>query len=512
MRSRRSTHHLRRIRRPASSPRVEILEDRWLLATFTVANTNDGGAGSLRQALLDANATPGTDTVAYNLPGTGPFTIRPTSALPRVDDPIIIDGYTQPGSVVNTRATGDNAVLRVVIDGSAAGAGVTGLTIAAGGSTVRGLVINGFSGAGLKLLGGGNSLIEGNFLGTNASGTAALGNGNLGDGSSTDCLVVFNSSGNTIGGTTAASRNLISGNRGAGLVIEGLGAGAANNLIAGNSIGTNAAGTAALGNGRDGVRIVNAPENTVGGTTPGAGNIIAGTAYVGGISGSGVAISGPGATGNLIVGNSIGTNAAVSIDLGNAGVGVQIDDASGNTIGGTAGGAGNTIAFNRNAGVAVRSGRRNAIAGNAIYSNGGLGIDLGADGMTPNDPDDADTGPNDLQNAPLLISAAPSGGTTTVGGTLHGRRNTAFRIDFHASGTQPTNGVGERRTSLGSLTVSTDDSGNARFTATFPVAAAPGADFAATATDPAGNTSEYSRSVALGAGDRFEANDSLTNA
>ena len=119
-------------------------------ATFTVTNTNDTGPGSLRQAILDANANAGTDTIDFNIPAvtdsgcnavTGVCTIQPTSALPTITDPVIIDGYTQPGASSNTNPTGQglNTVLMIELDGSLAGANSNGLVITAGSSTMRGL-------------------------------------------------------------------------------------------------------------------------------------------------------------------------------------------------------------------------------------------------------------------------------------------------------------------------------------------------------------------------------------
>src|SRR5260221_11162824 len=103
-----------------------------LAATFTVTNTNDSGPGSLRQAILDANGNPGTDTIAFNIPGQGVQTIRPLTPLPPVTDDagVTIDGYTQPGSSPNTLAAGDNAVLLIELDGSAGFGQGTGLTLA----------------------------------------------------------------------------------------------------------------------------------------------------------------------------------------------------------------------------------------------------------------------------------------------------------------------------------------------------------------------------------------------
>ncbi|HYE95667.1 MAG TPA: hypothetical protein VD962_05625, partial [Rubricoccaceae bacterium] len=149
---------------------------------YTVTNTANSGAGSLRQALLDANAHPnsgGPDRVHFAIPGAGPHTIAPSSALPTITDPIVIDGYTQPGSSPNTNPFGQglNTVLKVELSGVNAG-GANGLVIAAGGSTVRGLVINRFGNQGIHLLQQGGNVIEGCFIGTDVDGTASAAGGN----------------------------------------------------------------------------------------------------------------------------------------------------------------------------------------------------------------------------------------------------------------------------------------------------------------------------------------------
>src|SRR5262249_25896312 len=128
-----------------------------VMARYLVTNTADSGTGSLRQAILDANANPGQDLIAFAIPGSGAQTISPTSPLPAITDPVTIDGYTQPGASVNTLAVGDNAVLLIQLDGGSAGVGATGLHITAGHSTVRGLDISGFdyapgfSGTGIRI-------------------------------------------------------------------------------------------------------------------------------------------------------------------------------------------------------------------------------------------------------------------------------------------------------------------------------------------------------------------------
>ncbi len=155
--------------------------------SLVVTNTNDSGPGSLRQAILDANANPGLDTITFDIPGTGVQTISPTSPLPSITDPVVIDGYTQPGASQNTNGPGlgDNAVLLIDLDGSRVGQVVGGLRIDAGASTVRGLAITGFGfgASGSAFLTGaillhnqGGNVIEGNFLGTDATGKTAAGN------------------------------------------------------------------------------------------------------------------------------------------------------------------------------------------------------------------------------------------------------------------------------------------------------------------------------------------------
>ena len=156
---------------------------------FTVTNTNDSGAGSLRQAMLDANDTGGTDTIAFDIPGTGPHTIQPMSELPFIFDPVIIDGTTEP----------DFAGTPIIeLDGSLAGSTTSGLSIFSGNSTVSGLVINRFGENGILLESGDNE-INGNYIGTDVTGTVAIGNGLVG-------VKLNNASNNTIGGTTAGSR------------------------------------------------------------------------------------------------------------------------------------------------------------------------------------------------------------------------------------------------------------------------------------------------------------------
>jgi outer membrane lipoprotein-sorting protein len=278
------------------------LEDRTLLSgsplTYVVTNTNDSGAGSLRNAIQLANAHPGTDTIAFNIAGSGVHIINVLSALPSITDPTIIDGTTQPGYA---------GTPLIELNGASAGTGVNGLTLDTGssGSTIRGLAIDQFSVRGIFITdGSGDDLIAGDFLGVDPTGLLAAGNGTWG------IDVNGAGAGNVIGGTTAADRNVISANSMGGIALNG--AGVTNTLIEGNDIGVGADGTTPLGNADYGGILVlgGSAGNTIGGTAAGAGNIIADNT-------TGIDIWGNTAA---IEGNSIYGNTALGIDLGGSGV------------------------------------------------------------------------------------------------------------------------------------------------------------------------------------------------
>ncbi|MDW8241221.1 MAG: right-handed parallel beta-helix repeat-containing protein, partial [Acidobacteriota bacterium] len=509
------------------------------MATFTVTNTADRGAGSLRQAIFDANANPGADLIVFNITPAGAKTISPPTKLPTITSPVTIDGTTQPGF------SGSPVI---ELDGAGAGVVSSGLLITAGSSVVRGLVINRFGSNGIVIEANGGNLIEGNFIGTNLTGTADLGNSNDGvrifgvptntiggttttarniiSGNNSDGVEIngrasfsnqvqgnfigtnvtgtarldnaghgvriFGATNNTIGGTTAGARNVISGNNEDGVHIFGLSA--TSNRVQGNFIGTDSSGTARLDNFRDGVFILEARNNTIGGTTTSARNVISGN------NDNGVRIFTNSASGNLVQGNFIGTDAGGTTDVGNSFRGVIIFHAPNNTIGGIAVDAGNTIAFNDQGGVFMfgSAATGNTIRGNLIHSNGGLGIDLDPAGVTLNDACDGDTGPNRLQNFPLLLSASSMGRTTTITGTLNSTANRAFILEFFAVNTCDPSGHGEGQTFLGSAAVTTDGSCNATFTVRLPFALTVGQNITATATDNTTNdTSEFSACVGV---------------
>ncbi len=441
-----------------------------LLATFTVNTTADSGAGSLRQAILDANSTAGADTIDFNI-GTAGKTIDLLSALPALTEAVTIDGTTQPGFA---------GVPLIELNGTGAGAGVDGLDVTGGATTIRGLVINRFTGVGIRIQTVGNNVVEGNYIGTSLAGTADQGNGD-------DGVRITAVASNTIGGTTAAARNVISGNNSDGVQIET--AGATLNTVAGNYIGLAATGTAGVGNTGSGVVLSTAAvTNTIGGATAASQNVISANTQ------NGVLVQATDANTNVIQQNRIGTNAGDTGGLGNGANGVSING-TGTTV------QTNRIAFNGGSGVAVAQGVANNLTTNSISDNGALGIDLLPVGVTPNDANDVDTGANTLQNFPALTSATSQGTTTTIVGTLASTPSTAFRIEFFANASCDASGNGEGATYLGFVNVTTGPTGAANVNAVLTATVSAGQTITSTATDPNGNTSEFSecRGVAVSA-------------
>jgi titin len=387
------------------------------------------------------------------------------------------------GNYVGTDVTGKVALgngggyAAILIDGGATNNRVGASSADADPAGERN-IISGNKDVGVEIYGAGSNpnLIAGNYIGTDVAGAAALGNANWG------VWVGSGASDNTVGGTAAGARKVIAGNRGGGLGL--IYSGTTGNQVLGNFIGTDAAGSASLPNSFYGVAVSGA-DNTIGGTAAGAGNLISGNGYVG------VDIEGSGTTGNQILGNRIGTDACGTAALANPGWGVYIrDGASGNSVGGTAAGAGNTIAFNGTGGVVVFSGTGNSILANSVFANGGPGIDLGDDGVTLNGSR-GQSGPNFYQVFPVLSSADISNGSATIQGSLTASPNTTYRVEFFANAAGDPSGYGEGQTFLGWAAVTTDGTGSASFTTTLPVPAGE-LVLTATATDPIGDTSEFS--------------------
>ena len=483
---------------------------------FYYANNNVGGVAL-------ANITPTTATGDSSLTGVidpdyphSWWSILPTSALPSINGPVMIDGYSQlpcasnpsPCSQANDDPTGDNAQFSIELNGSTAGANVHGLVTTGGASTIQGLAINRFTGNGLGLFSDGNT-ISGNFIGADVSGTLAAAN-HAG-------ILINNSATNEIGCTTADMRNVISGNTDEGIEIYGMGPNfnATLNFVQGNFIGTDRTGLVALGNGGDGVKIYGGFGNTVGvdssSMAASGGNVISRN----GSHGIEIA-TGPGCVmtstqpGNFVQGNFIGTDLGGTLNLGNTRNGVAIYDAALNVIGGVTSPLGNVIANNGGTGVLVEQVgigpnpiTGNSIRGNSIHDNSALGIDLAigialgtGDGVTSNDPGDGDPGPDKLQNFPEQMSATASGGSGTISGTLDSNGPTPFKIDFYVNSScnaVAPNDYGEGRTYLGTTTLNSAGS----FTSD-PMALNPGDIITATATDADGNTSEFSQCFTVG--------------
>jgi CSLREA domain-containing protein len=571
--------------------------------TFTVNSTDDVDDGtcnqahcSLREAINAANGAVGEVLIAFNIPGPGPHSILPTSSLPTLVVPTHVDGNTEP----------DFAGTPVVeIDGSLAGGGVTwGLSLGASNSSVRGVVVNRFSGFGVEIVGevtggviegcylgtditgtvslgssagiyikggaghrvggpspsqrnviSGNAFgiilgelsednrVFGNHIGTNAAGDQAIANqtgvdirgadnviggeesgeGNVISGNGTGVLLsdanstgnyivgnligtdptgsfpIRNSTGilvrvmggstnanNTIGGMNPAARNIISGN------IEGIRiAEVSGNAVIGNYIGTDLTGLVAIPN-QIGV-VVMASGNTVGGFTPGMGNVISGN------SSGGIIFRQPQvqSTESLVQGNLIGVDVTGSGELGNGGDGITLEEEFSNVrIGGEDPGAGNTIAYNGAAGILLRAGAGtgNVIRGNSIFSNGGLGVDLmGIEGVDPNDPSDTDTGPNQLQNYPLVMAAPTQGAILAKAIMINSLPNEPLTFEFFENDSCDPSGHGEGKTPLFWTQITSAADGDASMSGVTSGVT----HLTATTTDGSGNTSEFSACVPL---------------
>ncbi|MEX2175896.1 MAG: hypothetical protein WD872_16160 [Pirellulaceae bacterium] len=389
-------------RRNRSVLSVERLENRELLATFTVKNVLDSGPDSLRQAIIDANSSAGADEIAFNVAPGGSQTVAPSSPLPIITETVTIDGTTQPGYA--------GAPL-IRLDGIGAGFANGLFFVNHNDSIVRGLMITRFAANGIEVSNASNFRFEGNYIGTD--GTADLGNRVNG------IRFVITGGSHTVGGMTDAARNLISGNDSNGLLIEGMDS----NLVVGNYIGTNAAGTGAIANGGNGVFILGgATNNTIGGTTVEARNVISGNGS------DGIEIRGSKTDNNFVLGNYIGTNAAGTAALRNGAAGVWIvGGAQNNRIGGLTSipgtGAGNVISGNSfNNGVPIEGAgtNNNLVQGNLI------GLNAAGTAAVPN-------GGNGV-----FILGGASG--NTIGGTVPAARNIVsgnnrMGIDIAGSGT-----------------------------------------------------------------------------
>ena len=426
----------------------------------------------------------------------------------------VISGNTHQGIRIGDAGTSGNTVagnwIGVNLAGAAVANGYAGVELADGaqGNTVGGFtasarnVISGNSNQGIFISGAGTSgnRVAGNYIGTNPAGTAAVPNAFPG------VEILNGASTNTIGGAEVGAGNVISGNFFRGVSIGSLGTNA--NVIAGNFIGLNATGTAAIsndGSGGQGIAIFDRAQGTIVGGTSGGRNFISGNL------GLGILIADDGTDLTLVQGNSIGLNPAGALVPNGTG-GIQLHSGpQGTIIGGATIGAANIIAGNSQRGIdifhAETTGTR--ISGNSFFGNAHLAINLVGgtqNGFTTlNDSGDGDTGPNNLQNFPVLTSAtlgANAAGTgTTIAGSLNSAASATFRVEFFASPTGDAGGYGEGRDFIGALDVTTDAGGNITISHTLAASVPAGSVISATATDAAGNTSEFSQNITVGATD-----------
>jgi hypothetical protein len=407
-------------------------------AVYLVTNTNDSGAGSLRQAILNSNASVGVgDEIDFNIPGSGVQTITPVTPLPVITDSVLLDGQSQPGY--------DGVHPLIQLDGSQLAAPNAVLTITGGAIQIYGLGIIRGPDAGIRITGGvGGNVIGNCTIGTDPTGTIAQGNATHG-------IVIDNSASNNISYTSPSRRNVIGGNGIHGVFVTG--AAATGNLVHNNAIGTDWSLHASVPNGGYGVLCSDAN-----GTDVQYCDIVYNRS-------GGVAVQGA-VSGGFVGFNSISSNGGPGISVLAAATGVSLES-------------------------------------NVLTGNAGIGIDLNGDGRTPNDTGDGDSGPNNLQNFPVLSNVIVtqdnnSGRFCTLTIQLHSEPNTAYIIYPYPGvpGSIPgdTQVIGP---APNSTLLTTDATGFAE-TVFFLQIPQGSSVIVATATDPSGNTSELSDPLFIG--------------
>jgi CSLREA domain-containing protein len=486
---------------------------------------------SLREALRGANNYPGLNVIEFAIPGSGPFTIPLQRELPIVMEPVLIDGYSQPGAMENTAELGSNAVVKIGIVGAGQEAGEFGrhssfsdFGVYSNETTIRGLSFMHFR----LELSGTDFRFQGNFFGLDPTGMIRAFSRMR-----TEFFPMFSTSDLTVGGSDLRHRNAIV----ADMTIY-----SDRTVFSGNTIGTNMTGRerpvrtntdyggtiTIVGNDTqfggvtiaernvsvgeiiisgDSATILNnyiglgahgqpAPDqdttiwpitnengltvggnnNRIGGPEPNQGNVISWHYH------NGLRVGG---TNTVVQGNFIGTDATGTIPFGNGpilgedrinGNGIIVGG-SNNLIGGSEPGEGNLIAYNFRAGIAVSSSGSNIkIEGNRIFDNGGLGIISG-------------------NHYPVIDTVAHAGGTTSISGMLSGPANTTHRLEFFANRNGDPSGSGEGETIIGTADVSTDGAGEASFLLHFAFVLPEGALVTATSTPEGGSTSAFAANV-----------------
>ncbi|MCB9297200.1 MAG: T9SS type A sorting domain-containing protein [Lewinellaceae bacterium] len=433
-------------------------------ATYTVINANDNGPGSLRQAIIQANNMPTSDIIVFNIPGAGLHEINLLSPLPAITNEVDLFGYSQMGAF--PPGASSPAIIKIALNGAAAGPGASGFSITGNSSYISGLAIYGFD-TGIIINGNGN-VVAGCHIGLDATGMNPAGNAFDG--------IVITGQQNRIGGSVHAQRNVIAGNFNGISVFPFAPA----NRIEGNYIGTVATGnTTVANNGFDGISV--SSDN----------NVIVNNVIVGHSSNNVLIMlwaSGfPFPNGNLIRGNRIGHYADGSFSsFASNCQGVSINNARNTTI------TENIIFGNGCQGVLISGGAAtgNLVSNNSIYGNAQLAINLGLDGVTPNDPGDADAGPNGLQNFPVLQSARANPAKTKVKGFIDTPNPRTVRLEFYANPAAHPSGHGDGEILIGTV----QPKNNGKIRANLP-AVTPGTFISAIAIDRENNTSEFSLSI-----------------
>ncbi|MGE4071605.1 MAG: right-handed parallel beta-helix repeat-containing protein [Lysobacterales bacterium] len=449
--------------------------------TLTVTTTANSGAGSLRQAILDANASSNTQTIEFNISGNCPRSIVLSTPLPDITDGLIIDAFTQPGSSANTQELSYDGTHCVVLSGGTTHGLRLSPTLGEN-VTVRGLAFFDFTTAAIEVNGLGSATIEGNVFGTGA--------GVIANGFDLYAIRVIGSAATRIGGNTPAQRNLITRATVAGVL---LGSGG-NRVVEGNFFGFTRNGFGLSANGV-GVRVTGGSNDEIRDN------------YIGYSNNQGVLIDGS-SEGVKVLGNAIGLspsmNAQGNFQAGNGTDGVLLGGGSNHQV------RFNQIAYNEDDGIVVASAvQRGWISANRIHDNGNLGIDLSPVGVNPNNPDTGASGANRGHNYPLITQAAGGNLSGNVSGTLSSS-NGLHTIDLYLSAECNSSGNGEGRYAIGQTSVfivngSAGSDGSASFSAAVSSEvyglAMIGLPITATAYDGDGNTSEFSPCVNYSFGD-----------
>ena len=506
-----------------------------------------GGVCSLRAALEESNARPPYDfydvtpmPITFNISGTGIKTITPTTSYNEVFYPININGYTQTGAAENTYNfnQGLNTAIKVKIDGI----NTSGIfAFHCGYNTLKGLA---FTNGNIDFLyeagyskNRDNNTVEGCFIGMNTNGLT----------SSSSSLNFTNQNSNTIGGTTNAKRNLIGG----GVILDRSNL----NSVFGNYFGTTLTGISSSSTNAHGIQIIDSSSfniiggsnnmeanlfsggnrgimikgvyttgnqiknNLIGSTIDGvtalgnqnAGILLSNGTYSNTISGNVIMANSSDEAGiwmdstfnNSIVSNFIGTSANQSTVAGNGDAGtfsagiMIMNESANNIIGGTNSSDGNVIS-NNVFGIMLQSnsGIGNTFKSNIYYNNSEMAIDIDGD-YTPTGLDalDVDSGPNGIQNYPIITSSYVTASQISIVGTFNSKANKTYTIEYYSNVTCNQSGFGEGKLLIGNQSITTNSSGNATINSSFSVIVPAGSFITCLATDDLNSTSEFSECV-----------------